>query len=123
MAGEARGLRCRARCLRPGQSLTNWSTRRIRIGPGLDAPAAGRALIHELGHVLVRDRRAHLPGDSTAGCRGTQKIEADSVAFIVATRLGMDTSAYSWPYVASWAGRLQLSDASPMSVRPGSSSR
>jgi DNA primase len=90
---------------RPG--LTNWSNRRIRIRPGLDAPEAGRVLIHELGHILVHGRSPHQQGDSTAGCRGIQKIEADSVAFIVATRLGMDTSCYSWPYVASWAGRDQ----------------
>jgi DNA primase len=88
----------------PGPSLTHWATRRVRIHPGLDAPGAALALTHELGHVLVHDRRAHLPGDSTAGCRGIQKIEADSIAFIVATRLGMDTVGYSWPYVASWAG-------------------
>jgi DNA primase len=87
-----------------GPSRTNWSTRRIRIRPGLDVPEAARALTHELGHILVHDRRAHLPGDSTAGCRGIQKIEADSIAFIVATRLGMDTAGYPWPYVASWAG-------------------
>jgi hypothetical protein len=88
----------------PGQSLTNWSTRRIGIRPDLDAPAAAEALIHELGHILVHGCHAFLSGDSTAGCRGIQKIEADSIAFIVATRLGMDTAAYSWSYVASWAG-------------------
>jgi DNA primase catalytic core len=91
--------------LRPG--LTNWSTRRIRIRPGLGPPEAAQALIHELGHVLAHGRRQHQQGDTTAACRGTQKIEADSAAFIVATRLGMDTSGYSWPYVASWAGSDQ----------------
>jgi hypothetical protein len=80
--------------LRPG--LTDWSTRRIRIRPGLDPPEAAQALMHELGHVLAHGRHPHQHGDSTTGCRGTQKIEADSAAFIVATRLGMDTG-YSWP--------------------------
>lgn len=91
--------------LRPG--LTEWGTRQIRIRPGLDPPEAAQALMHELGHVLAHGRVPRLQGDSTAGCRGTQKIEADSAAFIVATRLGMDTSGYSWPYVASWAGSDQ----------------
>ena len=63
--------------------------------------------MHELGHVLAHGRGPHQQGDSTARCRGTQKIEADSAALIVATRLGMDTSGYSWPYVASWAGSDQ----------------
>ena len=87
--------------------LTDWSNRRIRIRPGLEPPEAAQALIHELGHVLAHGNRPHQQGDSTARCRGTQKIEADSAAFIVATRLGMDTSGYSWPYVASWAGSDQ----------------
>jgi DNA primase len=90
--------------LRPG--FTDWSARRIRIRPGLDPSEAAQALIHELGHVLAHGSRPHQHGDSTAGCRGTQKIEADSAAFIV-TRLGMNTSGYSWPYVTSWAGSDQ----------------
>ena len=44
------------------------------------------------------------PGVTAAGCRGVQKVEADSVAFIIAARAGLDTPAYSWPYVAAWAG-------------------
>jgi DNA primase len=91
--------------LRPG--LMNWSTRRIQIRASLDPSEATQALIHELGHVLAHDHRPHQQGDTTAACRGTQKIEADSAAFIVATHLGMDTSGYSWPYVASWAGSDQ----------------
>ena len=91
--------------MRPG--LTDWSPRRIRIWPGLDPSGAAQALMHELCHVLAHGRRPHQQGDSTAGCRGTQKIEADSAAFIVATRLDIDTPGYSWPYVASWAGSDQ----------------
>jgi hypothetical protein len=89
---------------RPWDSATDFTARRILIRPDPSTPEAARALIHELGHVLAHGGLPHLPGASTAGCRGVQKIEADSLAFTVAARLGMDTSAYSWPYVASWAG-------------------
>jgi len=93
----------RAPC-HPADSLTNWSTRRILIRSGLDGPEAARALTYELGHVLAHGGIVQMPESSAAGCRGIRKVEADSIAFIVATRLGMDTSTYLFPYVASWAG-------------------
>ena len=80
-----------------------WNSRRIAVDAALDEPAAVRTLLHELGHVLAHPNAIILSG-TTGECRGSRKVEADSIGFIVATRLGLDTSAYSWPYVASWAG-------------------
>ena len=88
----------------PLDSMTSWGGRRITVRDGLNGAEAARALLHQLSHVLVHDGPASATATRTAGCRGVRKVEADSVAFTVATRLGMDTSAYSWPYVASWAG-------------------
>jgi DNA primase len=84
--------------------VTNWSDHRIRIRPGLDRQVEAPALIHELGHVLAHGHLAVVPGGSTAGCRGTRKIEADSIAFVVAAWLGMDGATCSWPPAAVWAG-------------------
>ena len=36
--------------------------------------------------------------------RDLAEIEAESVAFIVCNALGVDTAAYTLPYVAGWAG-------------------
>src|SRR5699024_11989077 len=35
--------------------------------------------------------------------RGTAEIQAESVAYVVAGMLGLDTSSYSTGYVAQWA--------------------
>ena len=93
----------RAPC-RPAASLTNWESRQIQVGDDLPIDEAVRALQHELGHVLADGQEFHPPGSTTAGCRGIQKLVADSIAFIATTRLGMDASSYQWPYVANWAG-------------------
>lgn len=56
--------------------------------------------IHELAHIDC----GHLaPGSDYVTHRGHHETEAESVAFIVAGILGLDTSAYSIPYVSGWA--------------------
>jgi DNA primase len=37
-------------------------------------------------------------------CRGVVEVEAESVAYVVCSALGVDSSDYSLPYVASWSG-------------------
>jgi len=64
----------------PAGSLTSWSTRRILVRSGSTGHDAAQALIHELGHVVVHGGLVHSPGTSTAGCRGVQKVEANSIA-------------------------------------------
>lgn len=55
-----------------------------------------KTLIHELAHVLL-----HFETDLSQ--RSVPEIEAESVAFVVASALGLDTSDYSFAYVAHWA--------------------
>lgn len=38
----------------------------------------------------------------------TKEVEAESTAFIVATLLGLDTSDYSFEYIAGWNGKDNL---------------
>ena len=86
------------------KSQTIWNSRRIEVHGDLEEHEAALALLHELAHVLLDADAVHPPGASTAGCRGIQKLAADSVAFIVTVRLGLDGSTFVWPYVPSWAG-------------------
>ena len=74
----------------PADSVTNWENRQIQVRDDLAESEAARALLHELGHVLANGQEFHPAGSTTAGCRGIQKLTADSIAFIAATRLGMD---------------------------------
>ena len=40
----------------------------------------------------------------------TKETEAESIAFTVCSALGIDTSDYSFPYVASWASGKELKE-------------
>ena len=37
-------------------------------------------------------------------CRGRCEVEAESVAYVVAASVGLDTAGYTFAYVAGWAG-------------------
>ena len=87
--------------------LTNFATRTVTIRADLEPLAKLKTSLHETGHLL-----AHLPTDGTEPiCRGIKEVEAESIAFIVAQTLGIDTSAYSFPYVAHWASGVGDLDA------------
>ncbi len=87
-----------------GDGVTAWHRRAIRVRPGIGGVPAVTALTHELAHILLHRPVRDVPGASTAGCRGIQHLQAVSVAFVVCSRLGVDTTGCSFPYVASWAG-------------------
>jgi hypothetical protein len=63
-----------------------------------NAPHMFKTLAHEVAHALLHAKAPHHEYASN-------EVEAESVAFIVAAALGFDTAAYSFPYVASWAGK------------------
>jgi DNA primase len=87
----------------PDDGTTFWAARRIRIPPGLSSGQATWALAHQLGHVLVHKTITHPPGATTSGCHGVREAEADSVAFIICTRYGVQVEhAFSSPQ--TWAG-------------------
>jgi antirestriction protein ArdC len=66
----------------------------ITLGTGLPALHTLRTFIHELAHALVP--RADMSTD-------TRELEAESCAYLVCDSLGLDTSRYSFPYLANWA--------------------
>jgi antirestriction protein ArdC len=63
-----------------------------------NGPEMFATLAHELGHAIM-----HGAGDHHD--TRTKEVEAESVAFIVCNAVGLDTSAASFPYVATWAGK------------------
>ena len=65
-----------------------------------------KTLVHELGHALLREE----PDDEgTAMSYDEEELVVESVAFTVCGSLGLDTSGYSIPYLASWSEDAQLS--------------
>jgi hypothetical protein len=64
-----------------------------------------KTLIHELGHALVRAE----PGDDAAELSyDEEELVVESVAYTVCGSIGLDTSGYSIPYLASWSQDAEL---------------
>jgi DNA primase len=87
----------------PADGTTLWTARRIRVRPDLTYEQASWALAHQLGHVLLHNTFAYAPGTTTSGCQGVRKAEADSVAFVICLRHGVEVEhTFSSPRI--WAG-------------------
>jgi hypothetical protein len=75
----------------------NHSTKAIRLEARNEPAQQVKTLAHELSHAILH-------GDDFKGTREIAELEAESVAFIVCQKVGLDSSAYSFGYVASWIG-------------------
>lgn len=82
--------------------LTNFGERTVAVRENMDPAAQVKTLSHELAHVLL-----HGPDQAEAvQHRGIGEVEAESVALMIGAAHGMDTSSYTIPYVAGWAGSV-----------------
>ena len=75
----------------------NHALRRIRIEVRNGQSHQVKTLAHELGHAVLHQERAGLS-------REQAELEAESVAYVVCAGLDIDSSEYSFGYLAVWAG-------------------
>ncbi len=85
---------------------TNYTTREVRVRADIDDAAAVKTLAHEAGHALLHAPEARQP----FACRGVVEVEAESVAFMVTAAHGLDSSQYTFNYVAGWAHQATTPD-------------
>src|SRR5690606_38959781 len=75
-------------------------TRRGVVDAALTPAQAAKTALHEAAHVILHAKED--PAEYITH-RGIKETEAESVAYVVAGILGLDTSAYSIGYVAGWS--------------------
>ena len=77
---------------------------RIAIRDGLAELQRVKTVIHEIAHAML-----HAKGAEEADAdRSTREVQAESVAYVVCRALGLDTSDYSFGYVAGWSSDKEL---------------
>jgi uncharacterized phage infection (PIP) family protein YhgE len=82
--------------------------KRIAINEGMSELQNLKTLIHEIAHARIHDIDKNAPKDTPRHDRRTREVEAESIAYTVCQRYGLDTSDYSFAYVATWSGAKQL---------------
>lgn len=85
---------------------TRFDNRTVQVRADMDEAAVLKTLLHEYGHVLLHEPDTDRGADAkrlTLRERRIGEVEAESVAMMVASCYGVDTSDYTVPYVASWA--------------------
>ena len=79
---------------------------RIVIQHGMSDSQTLKTAFHETAHKLLHDPKLAIV--TVKSPRNEKEVQAESVAFMVAERLGLDTSEYSFPYIASWSNGKPL---------------
>ena len=70
---------------------------KIVLSAGLAPDQKAKTLAHELAHHMLEHGRGRAPG------RPSEEAEAEGTAFVVCSHYGLDTSDYSFGYVANWS--------------------
>ena len=73
--------------------------KRIAIQEGMSEAQTVKTAIHEMAHQKLHAIENHGPKQT----RGSKEVEAESVAYTVCQHYGIDTSDYSFSYVAGWS--------------------
>lgn len=82
--------------------FVNFATHEIRIRDDVDDAQAVKSLAHELGHVFTMGAKDEA---TYVAHRELREVEAESVAYMVTAAHGLDSSQYTFDYVAGWAAR------------------
>lgn len=98
------------------------SNQSITIKDGMSDAQTIKTMVHEISHAKLHNPEA-LKKEGKRKSKGTIEMEAESVAYIVCQHFGIDTSDYSFGYIAGWSegkGTEELKE-SMQSIRETSS--
>ena len=82
------------------------SEERISVQIGMSEAQTVKTLIHEISHAMLHGEGME---EEKAG-RLTREVQAESVAYTVCSALGLDTSDYSFGYIAGWSSGKDMKE-------------
>ncbi len=86
----------------------NYTREKIAINEGMSDLQNIKTLIHEIAHAQLHNVIANKDVKNMA--TEQKEVEAESIAFTVCNYLGLDTSDYSFGYLASWSSGRDVAE-------------
>ena len=77
--------------------------KRIAIAEGMSEAQNVKTAIHEIAHSRMHDVDKNEAENSILVDRRTREVQAESVAYAVCQHFGIETSEYSFGYIAGWS--------------------
>ena len=84
-----------------------YDERRIQIDDKMSELQTIKTAVHEIAHATLHDIGRDAPERPD---RSTREVQAESVAYTVCQYYGLDTSDYSFGYIAEWHGGRELAE-------------
>lgn len=94
IALEARGFQVSFELLDSVNGYTDFGNRVVKVRSDVQPAQKLKTMIHETAHVMLHER--------SGVSRMQAELEAESCAYVVCRALGIDSSSYSFPYIARW---------------------
>lgn len=80
---------------------------RIVVQEGMSEAQTVKTLLHEASHQALHSREA-MQASGEQKSKNQKETEAESVAYVVCQHYGIDTSDYSFAYVATWSADKEV---------------
>ena len=97
----------------PSKGYFDRNSQIIVIKKSMDEAQQIKTAIHETAHALLHNKENYYSKED-------RELQAESVAYVVSDYYGHDTSSYSFPYAASWAGDSKRIDGNLKQIKEAS---
>lgn len=98
----------------PGDSKGYFHTeeKRIAVQENMSESQTLKTMVHEVAHFMLHNKEINRDDliEEPAKDRNTKEVEAESVAYTVCQHFGIDTSDYSFGYIAGWSSGKDMKE-------------
>ena len=92
------------------KGVCRYEERAIAIQEGMSQLQNVKTAIHETAHAKLHDTGGVLSEGGNRPDKRTREVQAESIAYAVSQYFGLDTSDYSFGYLAEWSSGKELSE-------------